>query len=220
MRLTHFDHSCLLVERDGARILFDPGDFSHGFEGITGLDAILITHQHPDHADPDRLPALVEGNPDAALYTDPQTAALLGDPWTAVFPGDEFRIGKVRATGAGGVHAVIHPDMPLIDNTAFFLGTADNPYEFLHPGDSLFVPAKAVPEQSVDVLAFPAAAPFLRIGDAIDYLRAMKPRVAVPIHQGMLNDHGRKLHYSRYTALGPSDTEFRVLPLESSTEVS
>ena len=62
MDLTHFGHSCLLAEFGATTLLFDPGNFSHGFEGITGLSAILITHQHPDHADRARLPALVEAN--------------------------------------------------------------------------------------------------------------------------------------------------------------
>ena len=99
MQLTHFGHSCLLAEFtiDSATstVLFDPGNFSHGFEGITGLDAILITHQHPDHADTERLPALVEANPQAALYADPQTAEQLGDPWRAVHVGDEFTVGSL-----------------------------------------------------------------------------------------------------------------------------
>ncbi|MDZ4234833.1 MAG: MBL fold metallo-hydrolase, partial [Dietzia sp.] len=66
MQLTHFGHSCLLASFKGksndgeTTVLFDPGNFSHGFEGITGLSAILITHQHPDHADTERLPALIE----------------------------------------------------------------------------------------------------------------------------------------------------------------
>ena len=92
MQLTHFGHSCLLAEfkddsREGA---VRPGNFSHGFEGVTGLDAILITHQHPDHADTERLPALLDANPQAALYADPQTASQLGGPWKAVHVGDEF----------------------------------------------------------------------------------------------------------------------------------
>ena len=74
MELTHFGHSCLLANFKGesgedTTVLFDPGNFSHGFEGITGLSAILITHQHPDHADTERLPALVDANPQVAKAT-------------------------------------------------------------------------------------------------------------------------------------------------------
>ncbi len=215
MRLTHFGHSCVLVELDGAKILFDPGNFSHGFEGITGLDPILITHQHPDHADPARLPALVDANPGAGLYADPQTTALLGDAWTAVYPGDVFNVGEVQVTGTGGTHAVIHPEIPLIDNTAYLLGDAENPAKLMHPGDSLFVP-----EQKVDVLAVPAAAPWLKISESVDYLRAVHPRVAVPIHQGVVAQEARGIYYGRLTEMGPGGTEFRVLPEESSVEVS
>ncbi|MFC9789295.1 MBL fold metallo-hydrolase [Rhodococcus sp. NPDC127528] len=214
MRLTHFGHSCLLAEINGSTVLFDPGNFSHGFEGITGLDAILITHQHPDHADTARLPALVEANPGAALYADPQTAALFGDGWTAVHAGDEFDVGALHVTGTGGAHAVIHPDLPVIDNTAYLLGTADQPAQLMHPGDSLFVP-----EQQVGVLALPSAAPWLKISEAIDYLRAVAPRVAVPIHQAILADQATGIFYGRYADMAAEGTEFRVLPEEDSLEV-
>jgi len=78
MQLTHFGHSCVLADFGQTTLLFDPGNFSHGFEGITGLSAIVITHQHPDHVDAARLPALLDANPGAALYADPQTTAALG----------------------------------------------------------------------------------------------------------------------------------------------
>ncbi len=93
MQLTHFGHSCLLAEFGQTKVLFDPGSFAHGFEGITGLSAILITHQHPDHVDVSRLPALLEANPDAPLYADPQTTAQLGEPCQAVHVGDELSVG-------------------------------------------------------------------------------------------------------------------------------
>lgn len=214
MRLTHFGHSCVLVELHGSTILFDPGNFSHGFEGIEGLDAIMVTHQHPDHADPARLPALVEANPGAALYADPQTAQQFGGRWTAVRAGDEFDIGDVRVTGTGGVHATIHPEIPVIDNTAYLLGDAESPARLLHPGDSLFVP-----DHDVDVLALPAAAPWLKIWEAIDYLRAVAPRLAVPIHQGIVADQATGIFYGRYSDMAPEGTEFRVLPSESVVEV-
>ena len=79
MRLQKLGHACLMVE-DGARVLIDPGSFSTGFEDLTGLTAILITHQHPDHVDVARLPALLAANPDALLHCDEGTArALLED---------------------------------------------------------------------------------------------------------------------------------------------
>ena len=204
MELTHFGHSCLLAEFGVARILFDPGNFSHGFEGITGLSAILITHQHPDHADPQRLPALLEANPQAALYADPQTAEMLGGRWQAVQVGDTFTVGDLSIRGVGGRHAVIHPEIPVIDNISYLVGDAEHPAQLMHPGDALFVPG-----EPVEVLATPAAAPWMKISEAVDYLRAVAPRHAVPIHQGIIAPEARGIFYGRLTEM--TDTDFRVL---------
>ncbi len=212
MRLTHFGHSCLLVELAGARILFDPGNFSEGFEELTGLDAVLVTHQHPDHADPTRLPALLDTNPQAAAYCDPQSARLWADePWgarfTAAHTGDAFAVGDVQVEVVGGTHAQIHPDIPLVDNACFVLSTPQRRDVFMHPGDALFVP-----ERPVDVLALPATAPWMKLSEAVDYFRAMAPRIAVPIHHAILSEAGRGLYFRQLRALGPSSTEFRELP--------
>ena len=198
MQLTHFGHSCLLVELDGTRLLFDPGTFSSGFTELTGLDGVLITHQHPDHVDVDALPQLLAGNPGATLIADPATAKQLS--WTAAHPGDQLQIGAVRIAVQGGVHAVIHPDIPVIDNVAYLL----NDGALLHPGDSLHVP-----DVPVDVLALPAVAPWMAIAEAIDYLRAVAPRVAVPIHQAIAAK--TELYYGLLDGMKPAGTEFRVL---------
>ncbi|MEV0031637.1 MBL fold metallo-hydrolase [Nocardia sp. NPDC050793] len=209
MRIAHFGHSCILVELHGTKVLFDPGIFSHGFEGITGLDAIAITHQHPDHIDPNRIDALIEANPNARLLSDPQTATQRGDRWEAVHAGNVLRLGDLQITGGGGRHAVIHPDIPVIDNTVFQLGTADDPAQLVHPGDSLWVP----PVQ-VGVLAIPAAAPWMRISEAVDYLRAVAPRTALPIHFGIIHPDARGIYFSRLTEMRPPETEFTVLEPE------
>lgn len=209
MELTHFGHSCLHADIDGTTLLFDPGNFSHGFEGITGLSAILITHQHPDHADPARLPALVESNPGAALYADPQTAAMLGGDWKSVHAGEELRVGRLTIRGVGGRHAVIHPELPVIDNISYLVGDAGHPARLMHPGDALFVP-----DEPVEVLATPAAAPWMKISEAVDYLRAVGPRHAVPIHQGIIAPDARGIFYGRLSEM--TDTDFRVLTEEHS----
>ncbi|MGV0698306.1 MBL fold metallo-hydrolase [Mycolicibacter sinensis] len=208
MRLTHFGHSCLLADFVDTTVLFDPGTFSHGFEGITGLTAILITHQHPDHVDTQRLPALIDDNPEAALYADPQTAAQLGSPWRPVHVGDSFELGSVRVRGVGGQHAVIHPELPMIDNISYLVGDAGHPARLMHPGDALFLPG-----EPVDVLAAPAAAPWMKIAEAVDYLRAVAPRAAVPIHQGIIATDARGIYHSRLAEMGRTD--FQVLPPES-----
>src|SRR6478735_11684957 len=194
MQLTHFGHSCLLANFRGdsaneTTILFDPGTFSHGFEGITGLSAILITHQHPDHADTARLPALLDANPQAALYADPMTAAQLGGSWQAVHAGDAFAVGHLAVRGVGGTHAVIHPDLPTIDNISYLVGDGDHPARLMHPGDALFHPG-----EPVDVLATPAAAPWMKISEAVDYLRAVAPARAVPIHQAIIDPNARVIY--------------------------
>lgn len=207
MKLTHFGHSCLLADFGDTSVLFDPGTFSHGFEGIAGLSAILVTHQHPDHADVDRLPALIEANPGAALYADPATAAQLGAPWQPVHVGDELTVGSLHIRGAGGQHAVIHPEIPVIDNISYLVGDGDHRARLMHPGDALFVP-----DEAVDVLATPAAAPWMKVAEAVDYLRAVSPRAAVPIHQGIIAAQARGIYHGRLAEM--TDTEFQVLPEE------
>ena len=207
MQLTHFGHSCLLADFGHTTVLFDPGTFSHGFEGITGLAAILVTHQHPDHVDTARLPALLAANPGAALYADPQTAAQLGAPWQPVHVGDRLAVGGLTVRGVGGKHAVIHPEIPVVDNISYLLDDGERSGAFMHPGDALFVP-----DEPVAVLATPAAAPWMKIAEAVDYLRAVAPAQAVPIHQGIIAPDARGIYHSRLAEM--CDTDFQVLPEE------
>ncbi|MGA7050325.1 MAG: MBL fold metallo-hydrolase [Mycobacterium sp.] len=208
MELTHFGHSCLLAQFGQTSLLFDPGTFAHGFEGITGLSAIVITHQHPDHVDIARLPALLDANPGATLYADAQTAAQLGEPCHAVQVGDELTVGTLTIRALGGRHAVIHPEIPVIDNISYLVDEGDHRARLMHPGDALFVP-----DEPVDVLAAPAAAPWMKISEAIEYLRAVAPARAVPIHQGVVAPEARGIYYSRFTEMTSAD--FQVLPEES-----
>ncbi len=208
MQLTHFGHSCVLADFGHTSLLFDPGNFSHGFEGITGLSAIVITHQHPDHVDAARLPALLDANPDAALYADAQTAEQLDVPRQQVQVGDELSVGDLTIRALGGQHAVIHPEIPAITNISYLVGDGEHPARFMHPGDALFVP-----DEPIDVLAAPAAAPWMKISEAVDYLRAVAPARAVPIHQGIIAPDARGIYYGRLSEM--TSTEFQVLPEES-----
>ena len=212
MQITHYGHSCVLLDTGAARLLIDPGTFAKDFEGVA-VDAVLVTHQHPDHLDPERLPALLRANPDARLIVDPGTAgqlgALIGDvEHEAVEPGTTVTVGGARIEVLGGEHAVIHPDIPVIPNNAYLVdGT------HLHPGDSITV----VPSVPLDVLFLPATAPWEKLSETVDYLRQVAPRTAVPIHQAMLAI--TSVYYTQLDRLGPAETAFRPLDPGTPTTV-
>jgi len=56
IKITKYIHSCLLFEKDGFKLLFDPGKFTFA-EGLVSpemfsdISAVIITHNHPDHLD-------------------------------------------------------------------------------------------------------------------------------------------------------------------------
>jgi L-ascorbate metabolism protein UlaG (beta-lactamase superfamily) len=204
MRLVHYGHSCVLLEIAGARLLFDPGAFSSGFEDVRDLDAVLITHQHYDHIDAEKLPALLAANPRAELITDPgsaETVEKLGLPARTASPGDTLALGGAAITVVGGQHATIHADIPIVPNVGYLVEHG----AFYHPGDSFFVP-----DQRIDVLGLPTAAPWLKAAEAVNYLREIAPRVAVPIHEAVLARPA--MHYGLFTNLAPDGTEVRVVP--------
>jgi L-ascorbate metabolism protein UlaG (beta-lactamase superfamily) len=210
MQLTHFGHSCLLVQTDSARLLIDPGTLASGFESARELDAVLITHQHPDHLDVDRLRELLAANPNAQLIADGASAKQLADAGIvaqAASPGERLELGGTTVEPLGGQHAMIHPDIPVIPNNAYLVdGT------LLHPGDSF-----TVPDRPVEILGVPTGAPWMKAAEAVEYLRAVSPRVAVPIHEGVLARP--QMVYGLFERLSPAATTVRVLERGTPTQL-
>ncbi|HEV2917944.1 MAG TPA: MBL fold metallo-hydrolase [Actinomycetota bacterium] len=195
MRLTKFGHSCLLVEEGGAKVLLDPGSFSEGFEKLEGLTAVCLTHQHGDHLDPERVRRLLDRNPGVRVVSDEGSAQALGEAGAeveVVHDGDELDLGGLGVAVAGRDHAVIHPDIPVVANVGYLVGG-----RLFHPGDALTMPG-----QPVEVLAVPAGAPWLKLSEAVDYLRRVAPRVAVPVHERVLSEQGIAIHYRQLGQLG------------------
>src|SRR5262249_8892554 len=132
MRIRKFGHSCMLLDTDGTRVLIDPGSYSSGFESLSELDALLLTHQHADHFDSGRILDLLNANEDTAVTADKQTAAQLADAGRqvrTVHEDDRFAVGPVEVTVHGRDHAPLHPDLPNVTNVGYFI--ADTVF---HPG--------------------------------------------------------------------------------------
>jgi L-ascorbate metabolism protein UlaG (beta-lactamase superfamily) len=198
MRLTRYGHSCVLVEDGDGRVLLDPGVFSAGFEHLRGLTGVLVTHQHADHLDAGRLAALLEANPDARLHCDEGSAGQLDLPHVVVHDGDVLDLGTTVRV-AGSQHAVIHPEVPRVPNVGYLV--ADR---FFTPGDAL-----TVPDADVEVLGLPTAAPWLKLVEAVELLRAVRPRRAFPVHDALLAVP--QVWYGHLANLAPEGTTFTAV---------
>ncbi|MFI0738891.1 MBL fold metallo-hydrolase [Streptomyces sp. NPDC021100] len=193
MKLTKYGHACVRLEKEGRALVIDPGGFTEE-DAALGADALLVTHEHPDHFDAHRLRAALEANPATELWTLRSVAERL----SAAFPGRVHTVGEGDAFTAAGfdvevhgqLHAVIHPDLERITNVGYFVDDT-----LFHPGDALTVPGRPV-----DTLMVPVMAPWNRVGDVIDYLREVAPRRAIDVHDALLTDLARPV-YDRM--LGP-----------------
>jgi L-ascorbate metabolism protein UlaG (beta-lactamase superfamily) len=156
MKLIKHEHACVVMEKDGASIVIDPGSFSSGAaEIIGGADAVLLTHEHMDHVNGPAINAALAGRPELRVYAPAalsDTFAAHPGQFTAVAEGETLSLGSFAVTVHGDKHAVIHPDIPAVANVGYLVdGTV------YHPGDAYFVP-----EAEVAVLLLPTSGPWMK----------------------------------------------------------
>jgi hypothetical protein len=65
--------------------------------------------------------------------------------------------------------------------------------QLYYAGDSFTIPDGV----EVDTVAVPAGAPWMKIGEAMDYVLALKPRRAFPTHEMVLSVAGKGLSNQR-----------------------
>ncbi|GAA2461798.1 MBL fold metallo-hydrolase [Agromyces soli] len=209
MRLTKLEHAALVLEDSGDRLFIDPGKFTTPITEAHGALAVVITHEHDDHWTPGQLDRILEHSPDVRILGPAGVAAAAaGYPVETVTAGDSREIGPFRLRFFGGRHAVIHPSIPVIDNLGVLVNDA------LYYGGDAFSAPEGV---AIEVLAAPAAAPWMKLSEAMDYVERVAPRRAFPTHEMLLSRAGKDLSNARlawaaqqagaeYLALEPGDT--------------
>lgn len=209
MRLTKYSHACVRIEHDGAVLVIDPGGLSEP-ESVDGVDAVLITHEHADHLDTGRLVDALAKRPSIEVYTHPDVAEQLTELSGVVHqvvPGDDFTAAGFSVRTYGGLHALIHPDVPRVANLAFLIEGQGGSGNVYHPGDSFDVPTDA----EVETLFVPVSGPWMKGAEAVEFVRQIRPGRAYALHDGLLNEAGhglmtglmQRLSGTRYARLRP-----------------
>ena len=173
-----------MLEKDNQTLVFDPGNWSTDFVGPGNVVAIMLTHEHADHFDKGLLDAIVDKNPKTTIIAPHEMAEKLADfSVQSVSPGDSVTVGPFALRFFGGEHAPIHPDIPSVVNVGVLVNGS-----FYYPGDSF-----ALPDVPVKTLALPVTAPWLKISEPIDFMVAVKPNFAFPVHDHIASDDGKML---------------------------
>ncbi|MFJ4224909.1 MBL fold metallo-hydrolase [Microbacterium sp. NPDC089695] len=189
MRVTKFEHAALRIDKGDEVLVIDPGSFTSPIDDLRGLVALVITHEHPDHWTPEHLDRILRAVPGTPIFAPAGVArAAEGYEITTVAPGDTVTAGSFTLRFFGGTHEVIHSSLPVVDNVGVLVDD-----EFYYPGDSYAVPDGV----DVQTLAAPLGAPWLKIGEAMDYVLAVKPRRSFGTHDMTLSVAGKTMHRQR-----------------------
>lgn len=188
MRITKLEHATLRLQHESGLLVIDPGSFTAPLDPLDGLVGVVLTHEHADHWTSEHLTRLTEHAPGVAIFGPPGVAAAVPDhPIRVVHPGETVTAGTFELTFFGGRHEIIHSSLPVVDNVGVLVN--DSLY---YPGDSY-----ALPGVEVELLAAPTGAPWLRLGDTMDFILDVAPRRAFGTHDATLSDAGRAMHRAR-----------------------
>lgn len=212
-RLTKYTHSCVRFDDGDRSLVIDPGVFSEVEVALDGAQGVLITHEHFDHLDENKVRAAAKADPRLRIWAPSGVAsslADLGEQVVTVAAGETFEAGGFTVEAFGGQHALIHPTIPMVANLGYLIDGA-----VYHPGDSLIVATKPV-----QILLTPINAPWSRVAEVIDFTVAVRAPRAFQIHDAMVNDLGLPVIEGHLTRIGAQyGVEYKHLAPASSVEI-
>lgn len=211
MNATKYPQSCLVLEKDGRRILIDPGSFMAGkFSAgdLPELNAIFLTHRHPDHADADFIRSVL-AKKSVPVYGNPDTKELLGE-----LVSDIIEPGQSVETASFSVKAYDMPHCPMPDGSA---GPPNNGYvfdqSFLHAGDGVSVEGLQVENAAIAI-----AGPDISLRDAADLIKSIGAKKVIPVHYSIFSDE-KPMSAVGLVKKGATDVEMVVLANAESTSL-
>ena len=234
--LSYTGHATVLIEMDGIRLLTDPLLRSRvGLLRRKGtvpdlalyqnVDAVLISHIHPDHLDLLSLRLLARGT--QLIVPRGAGKVLLQRKFqnvTELRAGETVELGPSQITATYAKHhAFGHRFGPNTDCLGFIISGS---YEVYFAGDTGLFPEMAKLAENLDVALLPVWGwgPRLRGHHLTPYEAAqavalLRPRLAVPIHWGTFYPLGMGWMRTQFLTRPPHDFARHVARLAPQVEV-
>lgn len=182
MKVTKYKHACFVYTKGGSSIIVDPGRLTTDLVVPKSVAAIIITHQHVDHCDTDLIDTILATHPTVTILCPADVASQLqGYPTQVVNDGFSTEIAGIMVSFYGENHTPVHPERPIVQNVGVMIDNA-----LYYPGDSFTMPAGPV-----NTLALPLGGPWMKLSEAIDFMRVVKPQFVFPTHDAVLSVDGQ-----------------------------
>lgn len=208
MKITKLVHSCLVIEHENQKFLVDPGNYSWqsgivSEDHLTNVDAVIITHAHPDHLDETFAGAIKRLSPNAVWYGPGQVVEQLSAWGTeALVESDNPKIKFIFSKHAD--LAPWFPEQPEHSSYVLF-------EEVLVGGDCHTL------EDRYGARIFAGAINGGPWGSVVGFMKMIesmpnRPQLVLPLHDWHWNEEARKAIYARLPdVFGSLNVEFVAL---------
>lgn len=180
MKITKYEHACLDIIENKTRLIICPGIFSNSLQDFSDISAVVVTHIHADHLSEEKLQKIIASNPNVKIFTTEEAAKEIPSNTQVVKDGQTAEVGDIKLEFYGENHTEIDPQTPLAQNVGVLVND-----KLYYPGDSFTECPKPF-----EVLAVPASAPWLRVGQTIPLIENSQCKIVFPTHNALLSEEG------------------------------
>lgn len=207
MKITKLEHSGIVIEKNGENLIFDPVEFTEKLPSFLNVVAIILTHKHSDHLQPGVISRILVDNPEAKIFTTEDTSSAINNA-IVVKAGDSCNAGGFKLDFFGKDHAAIISGQVPCENIGVVVDE-----KVVNSGDSF-----DLPDTKPEVLLVPIAAPWSKVSESIDFVKKAKPGVAIPVHDAVLSELGKKFN-NNWVSKACDEVGVKLVILEPNSSV-
>lgn len=183
MKLTKYEHACIILDNDKSKLVIDPGCFTKLPESLSGVGCLVITEEHVDHFDVNNVQKILKQNPDLKILTTRAVNSQLSEAGigSSVISGEQtVEEGGYTLSFYETAHAPVYKTSPCrslsvkVDNYLFY------------PSDSY-----NIIDDEVEILALPTSGPWHKLEEAIDFANSINSQKLLVTHNALYSDEGQ-----------------------------